>query len=361
MFGTEFNGPDVNCNVAADRASYMRDLAESIVFNNSDVVNPKEKDDDDPEAPEQGDLPTDGWYIGDVKMDEASAGVYTATIAATAGDEWTIATPSGVYGPATDGQSTFAGELALAAETSAKFGYTGTYSVKVVDKGNGVVEYSLVCNNASLRLGNNFDNNNTQLSYASSTYDFVNIADNTYKVSFKTTRGKYWGIYTVENKKYGIANGTPVLEGELTRAASEGSARFPLAGEFYVIATLIDAGTIAVKLEVAKDINDALFRLTGSFSSDAGYNDSASYEFKNVSANTYELTIDAEAGTTWKVHSSPFAIFAHMNDGSAETSGELHTKWNGYGKMAEAGKYKITLKIGVGAAPFLTYECVKAE
>ena len=54
-----------------------------------------------------------------------------------------------------------------------------------------------------------------------------------------------------------------------------------------------------MKLEVAKDINDALFRLTGSFSSDAGYNDSASYEFKNVSANTYELTIDAEAGTTW--------------------------------------------------------------
>ena len=361
MFGTEFNGPDVNCNVAADRASYMRDLAESIVFNNPDVVNPKEKDDDEPEDPEQGDLPTDGWYIGDVKMDEASAGVYTATIAATAGDEWTIATPSGVYGPATDGQSTFAGELALAAETSAKFGYTGTYSVKVVDKGNGVVEYSLVCNNASLRLGNNFDNNNTQWSYASSTYDFVNIADNTYKVSFKTTRGKYWGIYTVENKKYGIANGTPVLEGELTRAASEGSARFPLAGEFYVIATLVDAGTIAVKLEVAKDINDALFRLTGSFSSDAGYNDSASYEFKNVSANTYELTIDAEAGTTWKVHSSPFAIFAHMNDGSAEASGELHTKWNGYGKMDEAGKYKITLKIGVGAAPFLTYECIKAE
>ena len=361
MFGTEFNGPDVNCNVAADRASYMRDLAESIVFNNPDVVNPKEKDDDEPEDPEQGDLPTDGWYIGDVKMDEASAGVYTATIAATAGDEWTIATPSGVYGPATEGQSTFAGELALAAETSAKFGYTGTYSVKVVDKGNGVVEYSLVCNNASLRLGNNFDNNNAQWSYASSTYDFVNIADNTYKVSFKTTRGKYWGIYTVENKKYGIANGTPVLEGELTRAASEGSARFPLAGEFYVIATLIDAGTIAVKLEVAKDINDALFRLTGSFSSDAGYNDSASYEFKNVSANTYELTIDAEAGTTWKVHSSPFAIFAHMNDGSAEASGELHTKWNGYGKMDEAGKYKITLKIGVGAAPFLTYECVKAE
>lgn len=361
MFGAEFNGPDVNCNVAAERASYMRDLAESIVFNNPDVVNPKEKDDDEPEVPEQGDLPTDGWYIGDVKMDEASAGVYTATIAAAAGDEWTIATPSGVYGPATEGQSTFAGELALAAETSAKFGYTGTYSVKVVDKGNGVVEYSLVCNNASLRLGNNFDNNNAQWSYASSTYDFVNIADNTYKVSFKTTRGKYWGIYTVENKKYGIANGTPVLEGELTRAASEGSARFPLAGEFYVIATLIDAGTIAVKLEVAKDINDALFRLTGSFSSDAGYSDSASYEFKNVSANTYELTIDAEAGTTWKVHSSPFAIFAHMNDGSAEASGELHTKWNGYGKMDEAGKYRITLKIGVGAAPFLTYECIKAE
>ena len=116
-----------------------------------------------------------------------------------------------------------------------------------------------------------------------------------------------------------------------------------------------------MKLEVAKDINDALFRLTGSFSSDAGYNDSASYEFKNVSANTYELTIDAEAGTTWKVHSSPFAIFAHKNDGSAEASGELHTKWNGYGKMDEAGKYKITLKIGVGAAPFLTYECIKAE
>ena len=41
MFGTEFNGPDVNCNVAADRASYMRDLAESIVFNNPDTVNPK--------------------------------------------------------------------------------------------------------------------------------------------------------------------------------------------------------------------------------------------------------------------------------------------------------------------------------
>lgn len=361
MFGTEFNGPDVNCNVAADRASYMRDLAESIVFNNPDVVNPKEKDDDDPEAPEQGDLPTDGWYIGDVKMDETSAGVYTATITAAAGDEWTIATPSGVYGPATDGQSAFAGELALAAETSAKFGYTGTYSVKVVDKGNGVVDYSLICNNASLRLGNNFDNNKTQWSYDSSTYDFENIADNTYKVSFKTTRGKYWGIYTVENKKYGIANGTPVLEGALTRAASEGSARFPLAGEFYIIAKLVDAGTIDVKLEVAKDINDALFRLTGSFSSDAGYNDSASYEFKNVSANTYELTIDAEAGTTWKVHSSPFAIFAHMNDGNTDASGDLHTNWNGYGKITEAGKYKIILKIGVGAASFLTYECIKAE
>ena len=192
------------------------------------------------------------------------------------------------------GSATFAGEFSLAAETAAKFGYTGTYSVKVVDKGNGAVQYSLVCNNASLRLGNNFDNNNTQWSYASSTYDFMNIADNTYKVSFKTTRGKYWGIYTVENKKYGIANGTPVLEGQLTRAASDGSARFPLAGEFYVIATLVDASTIE------------------SFSSNAGYNDSANYEFKNVSANTYELTIDAEAG-----------------------------------------KYKITLQIGVGAAQFL--------
>ena len=363
MFGTEFNGPDVNCNVAADRASYMCDLAESIVFNNPDVVNPKEKDDngEQPEDPEQGELPADGWYIGDVKLDEATAGVYTATIAATAGAEWTLTTPSGVYGPATDGQSTFAGELSLASETSAKFGYTGTYSVKVVDNGNGAAEYSLVCNNVSLRLGNNFDNNNTQWSYASSTYDFENIADNTYKVSFKTTRGKYWGIYTVENKKYGIANGTPVLEGELTRAASEGSARFPLAGEFYIIATLVDASTIAVKLEVGKDINDALFRLTGSFSSNASYNDSASYEFKNVSANTYELTIDAEAGTTWKVHSSPFATFGVLEDNTAAASGEIHTNWTGAVKFEEAGKYKITLQIGVGADPFLTYSYAKVE
>lgn len=41
MFGKEFNGPAVNCNVASDRATYMRNLAESIVFNNPDVVNPK--------------------------------------------------------------------------------------------------------------------------------------------------------------------------------------------------------------------------------------------------------------------------------------------------------------------------------
>jgi hypothetical protein len=41
MFGLEFKTPDVNCNVAADRAKYMRSLAESIVFNNPDTVNPK--------------------------------------------------------------------------------------------------------------------------------------------------------------------------------------------------------------------------------------------------------------------------------------------------------------------------------
>ena len=152
-----------------------------------------------------------------------------------------------------------------------------------------------------------------------------------------------------------------MLEGELTRAASEGSARFPLAGEFYIIATLVDASTIAVKLEVGKDINDALFRLTGSFSSNASYNDSASYEFKNVSANTYELTIDAEAGTTWKVHSSPFATFGVLEDNTTAASGEIHTNWTGAVKFEEAGKYKITLQIGVGADPFLTYSYAKVE
>lgn len=41
MFGLEFKTPDVNCNVAADRAKYMRSLAESIVFDNPETVNPK--------------------------------------------------------------------------------------------------------------------------------------------------------------------------------------------------------------------------------------------------------------------------------------------------------------------------------
>lgn len=41
MFGKEFVGPDVNCNVAAERADYMRNLAESIVFNNPGTVDPK--------------------------------------------------------------------------------------------------------------------------------------------------------------------------------------------------------------------------------------------------------------------------------------------------------------------------------
>lgn len=44
MFGKEFGSTNVNCNVAAERASYMRDLAESIVFNNPDVVNPSKDD-----------------------------------------------------------------------------------------------------------------------------------------------------------------------------------------------------------------------------------------------------------------------------------------------------------------------------
>ena len=116
-----------------------------------------------------------------------------------------------------------------------------------------------------------------------------------------------------------------------------------------------------MKLEVEKDINDALFRLTGSFSSNASYNDSANYEFKNVSANTYELTIDVEAGTTWKVHSSPFATFCALEDNTAATSGELHTNWTGAVKVEEAGKYKITLQIGVGSAKFLTYSYAKVE
>lgn len=366
IMGTGFNGPDVNCNVAADRASYMRDLAESIVFNNPDVVNPKEDagDDEGGNEDEPGqELPADGWYIvsgSDVKMTEVSAGVYTATIAATAGDEWHISTPAGSYGPAEAGNSALSGEFS-AGSNSAGFGYTGTYEVTVVDKGNGTLEYSLVCNDASLRLGNNFDNNNTQWSYSSSTYDFVNIADNTYKVSFKTTRGKYWAIYTQENKKYGIANGTPLLEGELTRSASDGSARFPLAGKFYVIATLVDANTISCKLEIEENINDALFRLTGSFSSNASYNDSASYEFVNVADNTYEYTITAEAGTTWKVHSSPFATFCTAEDNTSDAAGELHTKWTGAAKFAEAGTYKITLKLGLGASQFLTYTYTKVE
>lgn len=40
MFGKEFTSPDVNCNVASDRANYMRELAEKIVFNNAETVDP---------------------------------------------------------------------------------------------------------------------------------------------------------------------------------------------------------------------------------------------------------------------------------------------------------------------------------
>lgn len=365
MFGREFQGPAVNCNVAADRATYMRDLAESIVFDNPDVVNPSEEEDDDnQEGDSEEELPQDGWYVtGDVssELTATAAGTYTATVSATAGNTWKISTPSGVYGAASAGESSFTGELSSSGAESLTFGYTGTYDVTVKDNGNGTLSYSLVCNDVSLRLGNNFDNNATQWSYSSSTYDFVNIADNTYKVKFTTTRGKYWGIYTAENKKYGISNGTPLIEGNLTRAASEGSARFPLAGDFYIIATLVDAGTISCKMEIEKNINNALFRLTGSFSGNASYNDSASYEFANVADNTYELTIDAQAETTWKVHSSPFATFCLNEDGSTSTSGELHTKWTGAGKIQEAGKYKITLELGVGNNPFLKYSLTKVE
>ena len=344
----------------------MRDLAESIVFNNPDVVCPKEDnggndgDKDDDET-----VPVEAWTIsvGEtyVEMTASEGGVYTATVSATAGDAWRLLTPDAAYGVSAEGESAFAGVLSSSESAAAAFGYTGTYRISITDNGDGTAAYSLVCNDVSLRLGNNFDNNATQWSYNSSTYEFENIADNTYKVHFKTTRGKYWCIYTQENKKYGIANGTPLLEGELTRAAADGSARFPLAGKFYVIATLVDAGTITCKLEVEETINDALFRLSGSFSSDASYNDSASYQFENVSDNTYEFTIAAEAGTTWKVHSSPFATFCHQQEGSTEASGELHTSWSGYGKFAEDGTYKITLKVGLVADSFLTYECVKAE
>lgn len=41
MFGLEFKAPDVNCNVAAERAKYMRDLAESIVSDNPGTVDPE--------------------------------------------------------------------------------------------------------------------------------------------------------------------------------------------------------------------------------------------------------------------------------------------------------------------------------
>ena len=362
MFGKEFTSPDVNCNVAAERASYMRDLAESIVFGNPDVVNPEEKEDEGDE--DDGDERVDNWQIaGDVTavLTETSDGVYTATVSASAGNEWKILTPSGAFGALEEGYSAFEGTLTAEGTSEAKFGYTGTYQVTVRDNGNGTVEYTLVCNDASLRLGNNFDNNNTQWSYSSSKYDFENIADNTYKVSFKTTRGKYWCIYTAENKKYGISNGTPLIEGELTRAASDGSARFPLAGKFYVIATLTDAGTISCRLEIEENINDAKFRLTGSFSSYAGYNDSEEYEFKNISDNTYELLVDAEAGTTWKVHSSPFATFCAEEDDSAADSGELHTKWDGACRFAEKGKYRITLYLGTGSEKFLKYRYEKSE
>ena len=359
MFGKEFTSVDVNCNVAADRASYMRDLAESIVFENPDTVNPEEgggNGDDD--GKEEEELPAEGWHIaGDVQAEltRTAEGTYTATVTANAGNQWKILTPSGSFGAKEKGLSTFKGSLSSEAGENAEFGYTGTYQITLTDNGDGTLAYSLVCNDASLRLGNNFDNNNTQWSYSSSTYEFTNISDNTYKVSFKTTRGKYWCIYTAENKKYGISNGTPLLEGDLTRAASDGSARFPLAGKFYVIATLTDAGTISCKLEIEENINDALFRLTGSFSSNASYNDSAAYEFKNVGNNTYELTIDAEAGTTWKVHSSPFATFCTMEDGTSATDGELHTNWKGACRFSEAGKYKITLYLGIGNEKFLTY------
>lgn len=366
MFGKEFGGTTVDCNVAAERASYMRDLAESIVFNNPDVVNPSEDDNDDPEDGDDDniELPVDTWQIsGDVtaELTETSTGVYTATVAASAGDVWKILTPSAAYGAETAGKSTMTGSLSTEGSEPLTFGYTGTYSVTITENGDGTLGYSLVSNDVSLRLGNNFDNNATQWSYSSSTYEFVNIADNTYKVSFKTTRGKYWGIYTVENKKYGIANGTPLLEGSLTRAASDGSARFPLAGNFYIIATLEDAETIDCKLEIEKDINDALFRLTGSFSSNASYNDSSAYEFKNIGNNTYELTIDAEAGTTWKVHSSPFATFCVEADESEVDTGELHTNWKGAGVFSEAGRYRITLKLGLGSDKFLTYSYSKVE
>lgn len=364
MFGEKIEGTTVNCNVAADRASYMRDLAYSIVTENPDVVNPVEGEKPGEDEGDE-DIPVvEGWNIvsGEqtTRMTETSAGVYTATFAATAGDAWKIATPTAVYGAASEGQSTFAGELSSSQTASASFGYTGTYNVTVTDKGDGKVEYSLVCNDVSLRLGNNFDNSATQWSYSSSTYEFANIADNTYKVSFKTTRGKYWGIYTKENKKYGIADGTPLVEGNLTRAASSGSARFPLAGEFYVIAKLVDGGTIECKLEAEKNVNDAKFRLTGSFSSNASYNDSADYEFANVADNTYEYVLTtSEADVTWKVHSSPFATFCQAEDGSTATSGELHTKWTGAGKLSEAGTYKITVKIGIGSEKFLTFKVEK--
>lgn len=366
MFGKEFAGPAVNCNVAADRATYMRDLAESIVFDNPDVVNPEEGGNDDPgdDEDKEEELPAEGWNItGDVTAElvETSAGTYSATVSATAGNEWKIVTPSASYGAVSLGQSAFEGELSDSGTEYLTFGYTGTYAVTVTDNGDGTLDYSLVCNDASFRLGNNFDNNATQWSYSSSTYDFENIADNTYKVRFTTTRGKYWAIYTAENKKYGISNGTPVVEGNLTRAASDGSARFPLAGDFYIIATLKDAETIACKLEIENNINNALFRLTGSFSENASYNDSADYEFANVGDNTYELSISAEAGTTWKVHSSPFATFCLSDNGSTASSGELHTRWTGEGTFAEAGTYKITLKLGLGSNAFLTYNWVKAE
>ena len=366
MFGKEFSGPAVNCNVAADRASYMRDLAESIVFGNPDVVDPKEggSEEGGDEGDDTGGLPENGWHItGDVtaELTETSAGTYTASVSASAGNTWKISTPSASYGAASEGQSAFEGELSSSGTEALSFGYTGTYKVTVKDNGDGTLAYSLVCNDASLRLGNNFDNNATQWSWSSSTYEFENIADNTYKVKFTTSRGKYWALYTAENKKYGIANGTPLLEGSLTRSASDGSARFPLAGDFYIIAKLVDAGTISCKLEIDKNINSALFRLTGSFSSNAEYKDSADYEFANVSDNTYELTLDAEAGTTWKVHSSPFATFCLSEDGSTASSGELHTRWTGAGVFEEAGKYKITLTLGLGDSPFLTYGWAKTE
>lgn len=361
MFEKEFSGPAVDCNVSAERASYMRDLAESIVFNNRDVVYPVPGSGDDDN--EDDIVPVNTWTISvgssNVEMTKVSDGVYAADVSATAGDSWKILTPDASYGAEAEGCSAFAGELSSSASASAAFGFTGTYKVTVTDKGNGTVGYSLVCNDVSLRLGNNFDNAATQWSYGSSTYDFENIADNTYKVSFKTTRGKYWAIYTLENRKYGIANGTPLIEGNLTRESSDGSARLLLAGNFCIIATLVDGGTISCKLEVEKNINDALFRLTGSFSSNASYNDSAAYEFTNIADNTYEYTITAEAGTTWKVHSSPFATLCHQNDGSTATSGELHTKWSGSGIFEESGTYRITLTIGLGSAPFLTFGCVK--